>query len=179
MIFMDSKRYGYVSGSLTLTTIFLRTPGFRFLCLYRGINQLSKRNPFGFILKVWYKNLQVKYGYQIPHTCKIGSGLYLGHYGNIVINKDVIIGKNCNIAQGVTIGNVSRGEKKGCPVIGDRVWIGANAVVVGKINVGNDVLIAPLTLVNFDIPDHAVVAGNPAKIVSSNGSEGYIKNMVE
>src|SRR5687767_3368923 len=105
MISIDNKRYGGGSSSLALMIKFLRVPGFRFLCLYRIINYSSTKNPFVFIFKIWYKNVQVKYGYQIPHTCKIGSGLYLGHYGNIVINKDVILGKNCNIAQGVTIGN--------------------------------------------------------------------------
>jgi serine O-acetyltransferase len=129
--------------------------------------------------RIWYRTLQVKFGFQIPHSCEIGHGLFLGHFGNIVINQGVIIGKNCNIAQGVTLGNTSRGEKKGCPRVGDRVWIGTNSVVVGKIKVGNDVLIAPLTLVNFDVPDNAVVAGNPAKIISYSGSYGYIKNTVD
>ncbi len=66
----------------------------------------------------------------------------------------------------------------GCPVIGDRVWIGANAVVVGRITIGDDVLIAPLSFVNFDVPDKAVVAGNPAKIINYNGSEGYVNYII-
>lgn len=179
MIFVDSARYysGQKDSSSNFYK-FLTRPGFRFMCLYRLINKLSRKNPLSFPLKIWYKNLQVKYGYQIPHACKIGSGLFLGHYGNIVINQHVIIGSNCNIAQGVTLGNASRGERKGYPIVGDRVWIGANAVVVGKIKIGNDVLIAPLSYVNFDIPDNAVVVGNPASIVNYKGSSEYIKNLV-
>ena len=96
----------------------------------------------------------------------------------IVINNKSILGDNCNIHQGVTIGNVNRGKNIGCPVIGNRVWIGANAVVVGGITIGNDVLIAPLSFVNFDIPDNAVVAGNPAKIINYKGSEGYVNYLV-
>jgi serine O-acetyltransferase len=180
MISIDGKRYGVATNDkLSLLAKFLRKPGFRFMFLYRIINQFSKTNPLLLVIKIWYKNLQVKYGYQIPHTSTIGHGLYLGHYGNIVINEGTILGKNCNVAQGVTIGNVSRGKRKGCPTIGDRVWIGANAVVVGKIKIGNDVLVAPLTLVNFDVPDKAVVVGNPAKIISYNGSGEYVKNIVE
>jgi serine O-acetyltransferase len=102
----------------------------------------------------------------------------MGHYGNIVINQGAILGKNCCVAQGVTIGYVSRGRRKGYPTIGDRVWIGANAVVVGNIAVGNDVLIAPLAYVNFDVPDNAVVLGNPGEIVNYNGSQGYVKNII-
>ncbi|MGY5851070.1 hypothetical protein [Salegentibacter sp. F14] len=101
----------------------------------------------------------------------------LNHYGNIIVNQGVEIGDNCNVTHGVTIGNVSRGRLKGCPKIGDRVWIGANAVVVGNINIGDDVLIAPLSYVNWDIPNNAVVSGNPCKILNYNGSGVYVKNL--
>lgn len=158
--------------------IFVSHPGYRFISLHRLCNRFSRFTPIGIAVRIWFKRLQIKFGYQIPHTVKIGRGLFLGHFGNIVVNQAAVLGENCNVAQGVTIGNVSRGSRIGCPVIGDRVWIGANAVIVGKIIVGNDVLIAPLTLVNFDVPDNSVVAGNPAKIVSNNGSKGYIKNMI-
>ena len=90
-----------------------------------------------------------------------------------------MLGKNVNIATGVSIGQENRGARKGCPVIGDEVWIGTNAVVVGNINIGNDVLIAPLAYVNFDVPDHSIVLGNPAKIIHrENATEYYIENKV-
>ncbi len=79
--------------------------------------------------------------------------------------------------KGVTIGSISRGKLKACPTIGNRVWIGPNAVVGGNIEIGDDVLIAPLTFVNKDIPDNAVVSGNPCKINNYNGSHDYIKNL--
>jgi serine O-acetyltransferase len=148
------------------------------MVLFRICNAKSKLNPLGLSARLWYKRLQVKYGFQIPFTARIGNGLFLGHFGNIVINQDVVLGENCNIAQGVTLGYVSRGPKQGCPTIGDRVWIGANAVVVGNITIGNDVMIAPLTFVNFDVADKCVVAGNPAKIINFTGSEGYVNNTV-
>lgn len=143
---------------------------------YRVCKTFSSRHPIGIIARIWYKRLQVKYGFQIPHTSDIDPGLFLGHFGNIVINSGVKIAACCSIAQGVTLGNTSRGKNKGCPKIGQRVWIGANAVVVGNISVGDDVLIAPLTLVNFDVPSHVVVSGNPAQIISKRGSEGYVRN---
>lgn len=90
-----------------------------------------------------------------------------------------VLGKNINIATGVTIGQESRGKRKGCPTIGDNVWIGTNSVIVGNIKIGNDVLVAPLTFVNFDVPDHSIVIGNPAKIISKgNATEGYINKTV-
>ena len=177
MIKNDLKRY-QKGGTASWLWIFMFSPGYRFMVLFRLCNKMAKFNPAGLIGRLWYKRLQVKYGFQIPFTTKIGNGLFLGHYGNIVINQGLTLCENCNIAQGVTLGYVSRGEKKGCPTIGSRVWIGANSVVVGKIRIGNDVLIAPLSYVNFDVADQSTVAGNPAKVISGSGSEGYINYKV-
>ena len=101
--------------------------------------------------------------------------MYLGHHGPVVINQNSRIGKNCNIAQNVTIGMENRGPRKGCPIIGDKVWIGAGAVIVGKIQIGDDVLIAPNSFVNCDIPSHSVVFGNPCVIKhKEDATEAYI-----
>jgi len=123
--------------------------------------------------------LQNKTAIQIPYKTEIGEGFYIGHLGTIAINPEAKLGKNINIAQGVTIGQENRGERKGAPTIGNEVWIGANSVIVGKITIGDDVLIAPLTFVNFDVPSHSIVIGNPAKIIHrDNATEGYINNKV-
>lgn len=163
-------------GKVTFLHSFLTNPVLRFIVLFR-LNRIKKYNPFFIIVRIWYKNICSKYHIQIPVYTNIGGGFFLNHYGGIVINQGAIIGENCNVSQGVTIGNISRGKLKGCPTIGDRVWIGANSVVVGKITIGNDVLIAPLSYVNFDVPDNAVVSGNPAQIVNYNTSAVYIKNI--
>lgn len=84
-----------------------------------------------------------KYGLEISHHTKIGKGLYLGHAFNITINPNAIIGDNCNIHKGVVIGKTNRGSHAGVPKIGNKVWIGINAAVVGGITIGDDVLIAP------------------------------------
>lgn len=168
---LDLPRYGS-----SFTKAFLFKPGYRFMVLYRYCNSYSSKSPIGFLIRIWYRNIQVKYGFQIPHTCKIGIGLFMGHYGNIIINQKSIIGDNCNIAQGVTIGNINKGSKKGSPTIGNEVWIGANSVLVGKITVGNNVLIAPLSYINFDVPDNAIIIGNPGKVVSYKGSGQYINS---
>lgn len=122
---------------------------------------------------------QIKYGFQIYPETEIGEGFYLGHWGTVVINPKAKIGKNCNIAQGVTIGQANRGKNEGVPEIGDDVWIGPNAVVVGKIKIGNNVLIAPNAYINFDVPANSVVVGNPATISSNaKATEGYINNRI-
>ena len=65
------------------------------------------------------------------------------------------------------------------PTIGDRVWFGTGAVVVGKIKIGSDVIIAPNSLVNFDVPDNSTVIGNPARIIRRDKPPtGYINNIL-
>ena len=112
---------------------------------------------------------------QIPYTAEIGKGLIIIHFGRLILSPETKIGSNCNLFTGVTIGSTTRGEKKGVPIIGDRVWIGPNAVIVGKVKIGNNVLIAANSYVNFDVPDNSIVIGNPGKIKSStNATESYI-----
>ena len=69
----------------------------------------------------------------------------------------------------------NRGKRKGTPKIGNRVWIGTGSVIVGKITIGDDVLIAPNAYVNCDVPSHSVVLGNPCIIRhKENATENYI-----
>lgn len=127
--------------------------------------------PFVRHILFFYK---YKFGISIPHNTKIGSGFYIGHFGTIIINEKCIIGKNCNISQGITLGEVSRGQRKGCPVLGDNIYIGPGAKIVGKVTIGNNVAIGTNCVITKDIEDNAVVVGIPAKIISLNGSKGYI-----
>ena len=169
----DLKRFG--EGNKF--KMFLTNPIFRYSLLFRLNQNVKKSHPLFLFLRIWYKNLANKYGIQIPLKTRIGGGLLINHYGGIILNQGVVMGENCNLSQGVTIGSVSRGKYKGCPKIGNRVWIGANAVVIGNISIGDNVLIAPLSYINCDIPDNAVVSGNPCKIINYNGSEMYVKNI--
>lgn len=154
-----------------------RTPGFRYIFFFRlagssgGLLKLAAR--------LLLKRYSIRYGIQIPYNTAIGEGFYIGHFGTIVVNSQAVIGRNCNIAQGVTIGQANRGKGQGVPVLGDEVWIGANAVIVGNVKIGNDVLIAPNAYVNFDVPDHSIVIGNPGTIRSSEAATAaYINRKV-
>ena len=116
---------------------------------------------------------------QIPLEVTAGPGLYIGHLGRVILHPDTVLGKNVNLSTGITIGQANRGSKKGTPVIGDNVWIGTNAVIVGKVKIGNDVMIAPNAYVNTDVPDHSIVIGNPAVIHhKENATDGYINRQV-
>mgnify|MGYP000195280043 CR=1 FL=1 len=121
------------------------------------------------------KRYSKKYGLEISISAKIGRGLYLGHPYNITIGGGVQLGNNVNLHKGCTIGRENRGKREGVPTIGDNVAIGINATVIGNISIGSDVMIAPNSFVNFDVPDHSIVIGNPGVIHrKENATEGYI-----
>lgn len=137
----------------------------------------SSGNP---IWKLAYHRMSLRYGLEISPDAHIGGGLYLGHAFCITVNPGVTLGSNCNLHKGVTIGAENRGKRKGCPKNGGRVWIGSNAVVVGKITIGNDVLIAPCSYVNRNVPGHSIAIGNPCKVIPrDNATESYINNRAD
>ncbi len=157
----------------------LGSPSLQFLFFFR----FASARPESFFRKKihavsynFHKKYFFRYGFQIPIQTTIGKGFQLLHFGNIVFNSAAIIGENCTIAQGVLIGQSNRGV----PIIGDCVWIGANAILVGGITIGNNVLIAPGSYVNIDIPENSLVMGNPCSVSSKKSSiiDGYIVNKV-
>lgn len=119
-------------------------------------------------------HLNYRMGISIPAGTRIGSGFYIGHFGGIVVSQKAVIGRNCNISQGVTIGRANRGRNKGYPVLGDNIYIGPGAVIAGSVRIGNDVAIGANCVVTMDIPDHSVVVGVPGRIISSEGSVDYV-----
>ena len=176
LIKSDLKRYNNSKSIVkTLFSPSFQYTGFKYLFFWRKASQ--SKSLFNFFYKIIVRKLSFRYGFQIPVGTKIGPGFYIGHFGTLVVNKEAIIGSNCNIAHGVTIGRTNRGKLKGSPEIGNQVWIGTGAVIVGKIKIGNNVLIAPNSFVNMNVPDNSIVIGNPAQIsYKENPTEGYINN---
>ncbi len=170
----------YFGGGHFLRAYFTH-PGFKYTYHLR-LFQFVNRNKFLILLKpfviIHLLHFEHKYGIQIPRQTRIGKGFYIGHYGTIIVNGDAIIGDNVNISHGVTIGVSNRGRNKGVPTIGNNVYIGPGAKIIGKINVGNYAAIGANAVVTQDVPDHACVAGVPARIINMEGSEGYVNNIV-
>ncbi len=153
-------------------------PGYKYSFHMRLCNYLNKKNPafiiFFFILRIFLWHYETKFGISIPLDTQIGRGLYIGHFGNIIVSPKTVIGNNFNISQGVTIGVSNRGNNKGHPIIGNDVYIGPGAKIFGSIKIGNNVAIGANCVVTKDIPDNAVVVGVPGKVISYKGSEGYV-----
>jgi len=149
--------------------------------LFQKVIQL--KNPFlRIFLKiffVWttYKFLSIFLGIHIDGRAKIGKGFYIGHYGGIFIGP-VEIGKYCNISQQVTIGYGGQGTKRyGLPKIGDYVYIGPGAKIFSNIIIGNNVSIGANAVVSKNIPDNAIVVGNPGRIVGYQKKNPLIHNV--
>jgi serine O-acetyltransferase len=130
--------------------------------------------PLYLVCRSIFTHYKYKFGVSIPHATLIGRGLYIGHVRNIVVSDRVVIGDNCNISHGVSIGQANRGPRKGTAVIGHNVYIGPGAKIVGAVRVGDYAAIGANCVVTDDVPDHAVVVGVPSRVISFEGSAGYV-----
>jgi serine O-acetyltransferase len=102
-------------------------------------------------------------GVSLPKAARIGPGLRIWHFGGIFLHPDCVIGANCTLRQGVTIGN--REEGGPVPVLGDDVEVGAYAQLLGGIRIGNGCKIGALAVVLCDVPDGATAVGSPARVI--------------
>ena len=87
------------------------SPQIKYMITYRKASYYKKNSIRGLYYRLRLKQLSERTGIQIPTKTKIGRGFYIGHFGTIIINPEVIIGDNVNIAPGVTIGKTNRGEE--------------------------------------------------------------------
>lgn len=170
-----------ITGGKKYLKHILFDPEFKYVALYRYTHAaLCSCKIKKMFLKSLFKRASIKYGYEIAPESIIGPGLRLVHRGGVCVHPASRIGANVTIFHGVTIGATRRGKFKGVPVIGNRVWIGSNATIVGKIFIGDDVLIAPNSYVNRDVPSHSICIGNPMTILTrKNATENYIDNICE
>ena len=173
----DLYRY-YGDAGESLARRALRPPELRYIALFRRASG-AKFAPLKLYYTLRLKLMSYRTHIQIPARTEIGEGFYIGHSGRVIVNPEAKLGPNMNLSTGVVIGCENRGSRAGAPTFAGNCWIGANAVIVGNVTIGEDVLIAPLAYVNFDVPPHSIVIGNPAKIIHrENATEAYICNKV-
>ena len=189
MIRSDLFRY---AGDVSLRAFayhYFASPGFTYSVYFRlfsayardGVLAPGRRGLSGVARKaafLWLRRYQFRFGIDIPLETEIGPGLFIGHFGSIVINADSTLGANCNISQGVTIGKVPRGGHVGEPKIGSNVYIGPGAKIIGGVCIGDGAAIGANAVVNRDVPPGVSVAGIPAEIVGTEGSVGYVNRRI-
>ena len=171
-------RHAGKRGSVLFCSLFISTPGFRYTVLLRlyPYTRCAWWCRFGIrhLIVLALHRYSIRYGIDISRDARIGSGFYIGHFGGIFVNSGVVIGDNCNISQGVTLGQLNRGAKAGCPTIGNNVYIGPGAKILGRIVVGDYAAIGANAVVVNDVAPNTSVGGIPARPLSELGSEGYV-----
>ncbi|KIG03231.1 serine O-acetyltransferase [Caballeronia concitans] len=163
LIRSDLYRYAGSSDTGTLVRKFISSEGFNYSVWFR----LASARPHGFLgglLKIILRRKQRQFGIIIPAGTQVGPGLFIGHFGNIVINETAVIGANCNLSQGVTIGS-NDGK---AATIGDNVYIGPNVCIVEHVIIGDSVTIGAGSVVTSNVPANVTVAGVPARVVSDD-----------
>ncbi len=143
--------------------------GFWAMLVYRygnwryGIRPRLLRLPFSMLYHVLYKLVQILTGIELPCEARLGRNFVIDHFGGIVISGYVVFGDNCRIRNGVVVG-LARTDDPCGPVIGDNVDIGAGAKVLGRIRIGNNVVIGANAVVIRDVPDNSIAVGVPAVV---------------
>lgn len=143
-------------------------------CRYIGESRMFIRFWLMYVATRVLRHYSYKFGIAIPYATAIGSGFYIGHFGTIVVHRKCVIGRNCNISQGVTLGQANRGRNRGTPTLGDNVYIGPGAKVIGAVVVGNNAAIGANCVVTKNVPDNSVVVGVPGRVISQRGTAGYV-----
>lgn len=147
---------------------YISNSGYRIVTHYRRCKLLENKKllyPLYLLQRIIYNQKCVKAGCDIPSHATIGKGFKIDHTQGIIINSKAIIGDGCTIKSGTVIGKNNRGV----PVIGDNVMIGAHAIILGNIHIGNNADIGAGAIVTHDVPDSAIVIGESAHIYRIKG----------
>ena len=149
------------------------------LLTYSGLKAVrSYRRAHWFYQHKWFTIARIisqrarhKTGIEILPGAQIGKGLFIDHGMGVVIGETTVIGDNCLLYQGVTLGGTGKDKGKRHPTLGDNVMVGAGAKVLGPINIGNNVKVAANAVVLKDIPDNCTAVGVPARIARMAGQK--------
>ena len=190
LITSDVDRYRYLSslddttapgvehtggtGAMATLRAFVLCKGLQASVVYRVGHALYRWQPRGPVARVARiggrllhfaatRFVEMTTGISIAERATIGRGLYIGHFGGVIIGV-VTLGDNCNISHGVTLGRSGRVGSFGRPTLGDRVWVGPGAVLTGPITIGHDAVIGANAVVTRDVPAAAAALGVPASI---------------
>jgi serine O-acetyltransferase len=158
-------------------------PGFRAVALQRfgawrmQIEPKLLRAPFSILYKFLYGLIRNFYGIELPYTVQLGRRVIIEHQHGIIIHGHCVIGDDCIIRQGVTLGNRYLEKPYDAPQLGDRVNVGAGAKILGKVKLGNDVNIGANAVVLSDIAPGQTAVGIPAKILTVSQKTAIVEEL--
>ncbi len=142
--------------------------GLHALLMYRAAHAANNKGH-RYIARMISQSAKFFTGIEIHPGAKIGRGLFIDHGSGVVIGETTIIGDNCTIYQGVTLGGTGKETGKRHPTLGDNVMVGAGAKLLGAFTVGSNSKIAAGAVVLRDVPENCTAVGIPAKVVVRKG----------
>lgn len=148
---------------------FLKEQSIWAIWIYRFGRRIDRRPPgirkrvLSVVYWMLFRIIETAVGISLPKSACIGPGLRIWHFGGIFVHGDVVMGANCTLRQGVTLGN--RAENGPVPAIGNDVEFGAYAQVLGAVRIGNGCRIGAMAVVLEDVPDGATAVGCPARVI--------------
>lgn len=148
--------------------VILLYPGFHILVYHRIAHWLYEHGHF-FLARWVSQHGRHKTGIEIHPGARIGRCLFIDHGMGIVFGETTVIGDNCTIYHGVTLGGTGKDTGKRHPTLGNNVTVGTGAKVLGNIRIGNNVKIGGNSVVVKDVPDNCTVVGVPGRIIKRNG----------
>jgi len=150
--------------------ILLLYSGLHAILAYRLSHALYKRG-YHFAARFVSQKARHLTGIEIHPGAKIGKGVFIDHGSGVVIGETAIVGDNCTLYQGVTLGGTGKDTGKRHPTLGNNVMVGAGAKVLGPFTVGDNSKIAANAVVLEPIPENSTAVGIPARIVKRDGKK--------
>lgn len=147
-------------------------PGFRAVAVYRfgvwrmGIRPKLLRAPFSMLYRWLFRRVRNHYGIELPYSASLGRRVIIEHQSCIVIHGNCVIGDDCIIRQGCTLGNRTLDKPLDAPILGRGVNVGAGAKILGKVQIGDNASIGANAVVLTDVPAGALAVGIPARIIA-------------
>jgi serine O-acetyltransferase len=146
-------------------------PGFRAMVMYRfgvwrmGVRWRIIRAPLSVLYRFMHRWVRNRYGIELHYTTRIGRRFRIAHQGAIVIHEFATIGDDCTIRQGVTLGAAGRYSIDEAPVLGNNVDVGAGAVIMGRVKVGDNSRIGANAVIMMDVPPNSTAFAQPARVI--------------
>ncbi len=174
----DLSRYQGAVGMRGFLRSYFIHAGFRVTFWFRVASSVRLKYSFlGKLCTIWLMRYHHQTGVHLIPGTQIGPGLYIPHFGAIVINPNSRIGSNCYLSHCVTLGKAHTGVRKGAPQLGDDVFLGPGVQVLGSLVIGDNAAIGANSVVLSDIPSGCFAVGSPAKVVKELGARellGYV-----
>jgi serine O-acetyltransferase len=145
-------------------------PGFQAVAVYRfgvwrmGVEPKALRAPFSVLYRALYRSVRNLYGIELPYSAKVGRRVIFEHQHGIVVHGETVIGDDCIIRQGVTLGIRNMDRLTEAPVLGRGVNVGAGAKIIGNVHIGDGAAIGANAVVLKDVPAGALAIGVPAQL---------------